>query len=124
MLKQILLVGLGGGCGSVFRYLTSLCVTNYYVGKFPLSTFVANILGCILIGFLIGASDRYAVLNSDMRLLLITGFCGGYTTFSTFSSENLALFSNGFYFTLVIYIVLSIILGLLAVYLGTLVSKI
>ncbi len=124
MIKNILLVGLGGGLGSVLRYLTSVYTAKHYIGIFPLPTFIVNILGCIVIGVLIGFSNKTEFLDSEMKLLLITGFCGGYTTFSTFSSENMFLYSNGYYATLIVYVLSSVLLGLLGVYLGTLVSKI
>lgn len=130
MIKNILIVGLGGGLGSILRYLTSVITARYlkndydnYLSIFPWATFTVNILGCILIGFLIGMSDRSDIMNPEMKLLLITGFCGGYTTFSTFSSENLFLYSNGFYGVLAFYIVLSILLGFLGVLLGTSLAK-
>ncbi|MDU1904069.1 MAG: fluoride efflux transporter CrcB [Dysgonomonas sp.] len=124
MIKNILLVGLGGGLGSILRYLTSVYTAKHYIGIFPLPTFIVNILGCIVIGVLIGFSNKTEFLDSEMKLLLITGFCGGYTTFSTFSSENMFLYSNGYYATLIVYVLSSVLLGLLGVYLGTLVSKI
>jgi len=124
MIKNILLVGLGGGLGSILRYLTSVYTAKYYIGIFPLPTFIVNVLGCIVIGILIGFSDKAELLDSEMKLLLITGFCGGYTTFSTFSSENMFLYSNGYYATLIVYALSSVLVGLLGVYLGTLVSKI
>lgn len=124
MVKNLFLVGLGGAFGSIMRYLTSVYTAKHYVGIFPLATFIVNILGCIIIGILIGFSDKAQFLNSDMRLLLITGFCGGYTTFSTFSSENLFLYSGGYYGTLAVYVFFSILFGFVGVYLGTLVAKI
>jgi len=123
MLKNILIVGLGGGLGSILRYLTSVVTARYYMGIFPWATFTVNILGCIIIGFLIGLSDRSEIINPELKLLLITGFCGGYTTFSTFSSENLFLFSNGLYGILATYILSSILLGLLGVLLGSTLAR-
>lgn len=123
MIKQIFIVGLGGGCGSILRYLTSVITAKYYTQIFPLSTLIVNILGCFFIGVLIGLSDRSEIISPELKLLLITGFCGGYTTFSTFSSESLFLFSNGFYYTLAGYVLSSIILGFLSVVLGTYIAK-
>lgn len=123
MIKNILIVGLGGGLGSILRYLTSAITARHYAGVFPWATFSVNILGCILIGFLIGLSDRSEIMSPELKLLLITGFCGGYTTFSTFSSENLFLFSNGFYGTLAVYVLSSILLGLLGVFLGAMLAR-
>jgi CrcB protein len=124
MIYKILLVGLGGGAGSVFRYLASVFFNKYgQYTHFPLATFTVNILGCLLIGFLIGWSARNADFTENLKLLLITGFCGGYTTFSTFSAENLQLLQAGNYFTLIIYTLASILVGLFAVYAGSILLR-
>jgi CrcB protein len=122
MLKELFWVGLGGGAGSILRYLTSKLVT-WKIGavNFPLATFIVNITGCFLIGLLIGLSLRNQVLSTSMKLLLITGFCGGFTTFSTFSAENLQMYEAGNYGTLALYTLSSIVLGLLAVWGGAII---
>lgn len=122
MIKQLLLVGLGGGIGSIFRYLTSVWTAKYYVNAFPLATFITNILGCFAIGLLIG---YFSNTNTDnnLKLLFITGFCGGYTTFSTFAAENISLLQNQNYFTLIAYTLASVLVGFLAVGLGLMISK-
>ncbi|SFH28964.1 fluoride efflux transporter CrcB [Pedobacter insulae] len=116
MIKQFVLVGLGGALGSMLRYGTSLLTSRYYVNIFPLATFIINILGCFLIGILLSYFSKNN--SSGLQLLLITGFCGGYTTFSTFSAENIALWQSQHYLTLIAYTLGSIILGCLAVWLG------
>lgn len=123
MLKQLLFVALGGGVGSCFRYLVSLWFSKNFTGTFPWGTFVVNITGCFLIGFLMDAVSRDASLENDLRLLLVVGVCGGYTTFFTFSAENLRLFENGNYVTLTVYVLASVILGLLSVFGGNILSK-
>lgn len=123
MIKQILLVGLGGGLGSIFRFLTSLLTAKYYSNAFPLATFAANILGCFLIGLLIGILGQNIQTNQSLKLLLITGFCGGYTTFSAFASENISLLQTNNYLTTIIYITASILAGLFAVWLGLTLTK-
>ncbi len=123
MLKQIVLVGMGGGTGSIFRYLTSVLTARYYANVFPMATFAANLIGCFLIGLFIGYIDRNHTLSPDYRFLLVTGFCGGYTTFSSFALENFNLFHSQNYFTLAAYILLSVVMGYIAVALGMYISK-
>ncbi len=124
MIKQILLVGLGGGIGSILRYLTSVWALKQFTYNFPLATFMVNIAGCLLIGILVGLSFRFQWIDQSMKLLLITGFCGGYTTFSTFSLENWGLLEMGNYGSLLLNVLGSFILGILAVWGGLLLAKI
>ncbi|NDW12685.1 fluoride efflux transporter CrcB [Bacteroides sp. 214] len=123
MIKMILLVGLGGGLGSILRFLTSVIVNKYTQTTYPLSTFTVNIIGCFIIGMLLGLFERNQIINTDLRLLFMTGFCGGYTTFSAFALENINLFQSGHTLTALLYIVASVILGLLAVWGGVLLIK-
>lgn len=123
MTKAILLVGLGGGVGSILRYLTSVVVTKYFQSNFPLGTFVVNILGCLIIGILIGLFDKQQLPNPDLRLLFITGFCGGFTTFSAFAAENINLFQSGHSLAALLYIGASIFVSLFFVWLGMVVVR-
>ncbi len=119
MWKDILFVGLGGGVGSILRYLTSHVVSKLIVGKwFFLGTFTANIIGCFLIGLFSGWLLTNHVDNPTFRLLFIVGFCGGYTTFSTFAFENLRLIEANQWGMFLLYTLLSVVLGILAVWVG------
>ena len=121
-MKQIILVGIGGGVGSIFRYLIKV-LTARFSNEIPLATFTANIIGCLLIGLLMGYFAKNEHISSDWSLLLITGFCGGFTTFSAFSAENLNLLQAGNYLTALTYILGSLLLGILAVFLGYMIAK-
>lgn len=117
MIRSILIVAVGGALGSALRYAASLLVAKYYVQKFPLSTFLVNIAGCFLIGLFAG----YLTKNSDstdLRLFLITGLCGGFTTFSAFGIENLSLIKNGDTYLSLLYILLSVVIGVAFVAIG------
>lgn len=117
MIKELIVVGIGGAIGSILRFLTSKISVHFYNGIFPLPTFIVNLLGCFLIGILIAYFSQHPA-NQQLRLLMITGFCGGFTTFSTFSSENLVLFQNGNIGVGALYLGLSVLGGVLAVWLG------
>lgn len=118
MIKQLLLIGLGGGLGSILRYLTSVLTAKYYSNTFPLATFFANLSGCFFIGVLIGLLEQNTQINQNLKLLLITGFMGGYTTFSTFAFENFFLLQTHNYLMTILYLGASVFGGILAVWLG------
>lgn len=122
MLKSIILVGIGGGIGSILRFLTSQIQQNPN-SLFPIKTLLVNVLGCLLIGFLFGLSEKNQLTNPYLKLLFITGFCGGFTTFSTFSLENFTLIQSGYLFTAIIYTILSVLLGLFALWIGVILTK-
>jgi CrcB protein len=123
MLKSIAFVAIGGGAGSILRYLVSFWVAKYSGPGFPLPTLIINVCGCLVIGLLMGFFERAGIVGSDMRLLLVTGFCGGFTTFSTFALENLELLQSGNGLAAFLYIGASVLLGLGAVWAGLVVAK-
>jgi CrcB protein len=123
MLKTILYIALGGAIGSVLRFLTAILVSKFWSNTFPLATFIANMAGCFLIGIFIGILTKNQLNDSNLKWFLVTGFCGGFTTFSAFGMENYNLFQSNNSLLAFGYIGLSIILGLFAVWLGLFISK-
>ena len=116
-MKSFLLVFLGGGLGSGLRYLVSIAM-NQYSKVLPNGTFIVNMLGCLLIGLILGYAQKENTLTSNQTLLLATGFCGGFTTFSAFANENLELIKNGELFNFSVYTICSVLVGILAVFIG------
>jgi CrcB protein len=123
MFNNVLLVGIGGAAGSIGRYLCQRWINESYQHDFPLSTFLINITGCLLIGILYALGEKANVLSQPTRLLLITGFCGGFTTFSTFAFENTELLRTGDHGYFLLYTLGSVAVGIIAVYLGSLLIK-
>ncbi|MDP4208403.1 MAG: fluoride efflux transporter CrcB [Bacteroidota bacterium] len=124
MFRLILIIGTGSFIGGVSRFLTSRFIQNHPASAFPFGTFIVNVLGCFLIGLFYGLSERGNLLNAEWRMFLTVGFCGGFTTFSTFANENVALLKESEFFYFALYAGLSLFIGLLATYLGNLLTKI
>lgn len=118
MIKNIFLVLLGGGIGSVARYFLSYFLTKNNTTQFPWATFIANGLGCLLIGLLFGYIQKNNLQNETLKLLLITGFCGGFTTFSTFSLENIQFIQNQNYNFAILCTITSLAVGFLGIIIG------
>ncbi|MDH7911219.1 fluoride efflux transporter CrcB [Winogradskyella sp. SYSU M77433] len=116
-MKQIILVFIGGGFGSVLRFIIGKWLNSNETG-IPYGTFAANILGSLLIGIILGLAAKNDSLSQNQTLLLATGFCGGFTTFSTFAYENHVFLKSGDFMTFAIYTIASFIVGFLAVFLG------
>lgn len=116
-MKELFLVILGGGAGSGLRYLIGKYL-NPMVDGFFLGTFLVNVLGCLFIGLLFGLSIRSGTSNPAQTALLASGFCGGFTTFSTFGLELFMQLKEGSYIPFVTYTMASLVVGILAVFLG------
>ena len=123
MFKTILLIGSGGFVGSVARYYISKIIQDSSFTSFPAGTLSINIIGSLIIGFFLGVALNYRSFTVEWRMILMVGFCGGFTTFSTFTSENLKLIQDGQFFYVFLYTGLSVFLGFSAVYLGYIISK-
>ena len=123
-MTNYLAVFIGGGLGSILRYFISVLFIKHVSHSFPFGTFVVNLIGCLFIGFILALSfHKPNLCGSSFLLFLTVGFAGGFTTFSTFSYEAFALIKNAETPTAVLYIALSVLLGLIAVYIGTLLGR-
>lgn len=116
-MKQLLLVFIGGGFGSVLRYLVGKFLNNTG-NAIPYGTFLANILGSLFIGIILGYASKNELVSQNYTLLLATGFCGGFTTFSTFAYENHVFLKSGDFTSFAIYTIISFVVGFLAVFGG------
>ncbi len=121
-MKAILLVFLGGGLGSALRFLISRLLNKSEL-FIPIGTFTVNIAGSLLLGLILGLSLKSEVLSNNTLLFLATGFCGGFTTFSTFAFENQAFLRAGDYTNFALYTFGSVIAGFAAVFIGLYLSK-
>jgi len=122
-MRQLLLVGFGGFLGSIARYLVSKLNLTWHYHDIPMGTLAVNIVGSILIGFFLGIFINSDLLNTNLKLFIVVGFCGGFTTFSSFTNENFILLQNGQFLTSIVYVLGSVLLGILAVYIGYLISN-
>jgi len=121
---NILLVGVGSCLGGIFRYLLSKIVQTYATGTFPWGTLAVNVAGCLLIGLVYGLIDRGFQISDGVRLFLTVGFCGGFTTFSTFAHENFLLFNSGNLLLFIGYTALSFVLGFGMIFCGYFLTRI
>ena len=123
MVKILFIIGTGSFIGGVLRYLISKLIQNSMISSFPFGTFVVNILGCFLIGVIYGLSERGNYISTEWKMFLTVGFCGGFTTFSTFANENVSMLRDGNFMSFAVYTSLSVFLGLSATYFGNLITK-
>ena len=121
--RTLILVGIGGLAGSILRYLVAIFFARQASSGFPYGTLAVNLAGCFLIGILFALSEKGDLLSPEWRILLTTGFCGGFTTFSTFSYESIRLIQDGEILFVSLYAGGSVIAGLILTYLGMLVIR-
>ena len=118
-MKGVLLVALGGAIGSVARFKLSGLVLHHTIDwRFPAGTFAVNVIGCLVAGLLGGLAERHHYFTPDVRMLLFTGLLGGFTTFSAFGLETMLLLKRGEVMIATANIVLSVIAGLVALWVG------
>lgn len=123
MFRLLLIIGAGGFFGTILRYLVSKYFQQILFSSFPYGTFIVNITGCLIMGIIYGIAQRHALISDELRLFLTVGFCGGFTTFSTFANENLGFLRDGEFLQFALYTGLTVFLGLIALYLGNLIVK-
>ena len=116
-MRELLIVALGGAIGAMSRYkLSGFIAAQTFQGKFPFATFAVNVIGCILAGLLMGMAEKQRLVTAEMRLFLLTGVLGGFTTFSAFGVETTHLLRRGEYLIAALYILLSVLCGVFAVW--------
>jgi CrcB protein len=123
MIRNFLIVGLGGAVGSMLRYAVQKIFQVQSTAAFPTGTLLVNITGCFLIGVLWSIVSRSLTWDDEMKLLLMTGFCGGFTTFSAFTLEGIGLLKENRTVLFVIYVTASMVGGLLATFIGIRIVK-
>ena len=117
-MQKYIFISIGGIFGAILRYVIRSIPTHYYNGNIPLNTLVINITGSFLLALVLTGANEVFKLDADLKLGIATGFIGAYTTFSTLCKETVILLSNGAYLSAVSYAMLSVLLGIAAVYCG------
>ncbi len=123
MLRTLLLIGMGGFLGSISRFLIGQGLHRIFDTVFPIGTMTVNIVGSFIIGVVYSLAERDNLISPEIRMFLAVGFCGGFTTFSSFAFDKLNLLKDSGFLYLSLYLGGSVFLGLLAVYLGTQIHK-
>jgi CrcB protein len=123
MMKLLLTVALGGGIGSLLRFLLQRTIAQEYGSSFPAGTLLVNLIGCLAIGLLWGISEKTNLLNEEWRIFLLTGLCGGFTTFSAYSQESIALLRDGRLNLFFIYTGSTLVVGFILTWLGYSLTK-
>ncbi len=122
-MRELVLVFIGGGLGSVVRFSLGKWVNAFHNHHFPFGTLAVNIVACFVLGLVIGVADHKQIISPAARIFWTVGFCGGFSTFSTFSNETLYLLQNGFTASLLLYILISLLACVAAVYSGLLLGE-
>lgn len=117
-MKEMMLVFIGGGLGSISRFSLGKWITSIHTHYFPYGTLVVNVVACFTVGILIGLADHKQLISPAARLFWVIGFCGGFSTFSTFSTETITLIQNGFHFSTSLYVIGSLVFCISATYTG------
>jgi fluoride exporter len=123
MFKILMIVGTGSFAGGVMRYLAGLYMQRLTQSVYPYGTLSVNIIGCLLIGLFYGIAEKGNLLTPEWRIFLTTGLCGGFTTFSTFSHDALNLMNDRGIYTALVYVGISIFIGILFTFLGILITR-
>lgn len=123
MFKLMIIAGIGGFIGTCGRYLVGKLAHYLFASPFPYGTFAVNIIGCFIIGIFFGLAEKTHLISTNMNIFLITGFCGGFTTFSSFGDDMFLLIQNKQWMYFCTYLILSIVIGLIMVWLGRSVIK-
>ncbi|GET31508.1 putative fluoride ion transporter CrcB [Prolixibacter bellariivorans] len=123
MMKSLLIAGMGGFVGTAFRFAISRYIQIHTPTVFPWGTFIVNILGSLLIGFIFGLTERGDWLSPEFRIFLTVGICGGFTTFSALTDDAFLLLQSREWLRFITYASLSFTLGLVAVYIGRMTTK-
>lgn len=123
MLKLVFIIGTGGFIGSILRFYISKFVQEAFFSTYPYGTFAVNVLGCLLIGLISGIAEKGTWMAPEWRLFLTVGLCGGFTTFSTFSSESFQLLRDGQLLYALMYASFSLLTCLAAVFAGYIITK-
>jgi len=122
-MKDVIVVFIGSGLGGLSRFGLGKWITSLHNHHFPFGTFLVNFLACLVLGFVIGLADHKQILSPTARLFLAVGFCGGFSTFSTFSRETLTLFQQGHNTSLILYTLGSVLLCVIATFGGLLIAE-
>jgi CrcB protein len=122
-MKELIYVFIGGGLGSLVRFKLGQWVNAFHNSNFPFGTFTINVIACFVMGFVIGLADYKQLLSPASRLFWAVGFCGGFSTFSAFSRETLALIQQGQNSIMILYILLSVVVCMTATFGGLLIAE-